>query len=131
MKKFVTVLSSLLILRRWFPDKRGLTAGLILMGFGGGAGVAIPIMQRLLNYFQQAPTYLGPYVFKPNHCIIQCLTLIRVDAVQMITKEGKRFVEIGNELKEVVVASASDLVNLPGISEGVYLVGTGTTVRFF
>lgn len=52
----------------------------------------------------------------------------RVDTVQLITQEGKRFVEIGNELKEVVVATASDLVHMPGLAEGVYLVGTGSSV---
>jgi hypothetical protein len=56
-------------------------------------------------------------------------SFFRTDALELISRDGKRFVEIGNELKEVVVASASDLINFPGLSEGVYLVGTGSTVK--
>lgn len=47
--------------------------------------------------------------------------------VDLITKGGTQFVQTADGLKEVVVATAADLVNLPGLSEGVYLVGTGST----
>lgn len=34
---------------KWFPDRPGLATGLAIMGFGGGALVAAPLTQRLLD----------------------------------------------------------------------------------
>jgi MFS family permease len=36
---------------RWFPDRRGLAAGLAIMGFGGGALVGSPLADRLMKLF--------------------------------------------------------------------------------
>ena len=36
---------------RWFPDKRGMAAGMAIMGFGGGALVGAPLANGLMNYF--------------------------------------------------------------------------------
>ena len=38
-----------------------------------------------------------------------------------------RFAEHGGQLKEAIVAAASDVAAFPGMQEGVYLVGTGST----
>ncbi len=106
---YVSPVSNLI---RWFPDRRGLAAGMAIMGFGGGAMIAVPLKEFFLNYFYKAPQYLGT-----------------TDAVDMITRSGRRFVEIGGQLKEVVVAGAAEAahVMVPGTeATGVYVVGTGS-----
>ncbi len=40
---------------KWFPDRPGLATGLAIMGFGGGALVASPLSDRLLNTFADNP----------------------------------------------------------------------------
>lgn len=97
-------------LMRWFPDRRGLATGLALTAFGGGAMVATPINELLMRYHFKTPEFLGG-----------------ADDVSLVTEAGKRFAEVGGELREVVVATASDVANLPGVAEGVYAVGTGNT----
>jgi hypothetical protein len=96
---------------RWFPDKRGMATGLTIMGFGGGALVTSPIIQYLFKTFRKAPEYLGS-----------------ADSINLITTNGRQYVEIAGELTEVVVATASDIAkSFPGLPEGVYVVGTGST----
>jgi MFS family permease len=43
---------------RWFPDRRGLASGLAIMGFGGGAMIAAPLSQNLMDAFK-SPTSAG------------------------------------------------------------------------
>jgi MFS family permease len=38
-------------LMKWFPDRRGMAAGLAIAGFGGGAMVGSPLAARLMGYF--------------------------------------------------------------------------------
>lgn len=45
---YISPVSTLL---RWFPDKRGMAAGMAIMGFGGGALVGAPLANGLMNYF--------------------------------------------------------------------------------
>ena len=106
---YVSPVSNLI---RWFPDRRGLAAGMAIMGFGGGAMVAVPLKEFFLNYFYKAPQYLGT-----------------ADALDIITHSGRRFVEVGGQLKEVVVAGVTEAahVMVPGTeATGVYVVGTGS-----
>ena len=52
-----------------------------------------------------------------------------VDAVDMIIHSGRRFAEVGGQLKEVVVAGAAEAAHVlaPGTeAAGVYVVGTGS-----
>ncbi len=97
----------------WFPDRRGLASGIGLSAFGGGAMLAAPLESWLLSRHFRAPTFLGP-----------------ADSVSLVTEHGKRFVmdaESGG-LREVLLATASDVARLPvSLSEGVYLLGTGST----
>ena len=95
---------------RWFPDRRGMATGIAIMGFGGGAMIAKFMIEPFIKLYYKAPEYLGT-----------------IDAVELITKEGRRLVEIAGEFQEVVVVGAKDLTGMyvPG-PEGVYLVGTGT-----
>jgi MFS family permease len=45
-------------LLRWFPDRRGLAAGLAIMGFGGGAILAAPLSTALMRRFA-SPASVG------------------------------------------------------------------------
>ena len=103
---YVSPVSTLI---RWFPDRRGMATGLAIMGFGGGALIGAPLKRFLLKAFYHAPDYLGP-----------------ADQVNLVTEAGRRFAEIGGQMREVVVAGASDVANMivPGPT-GVYVVGTG------
>ena len=98
-------------LMKWFPDKRGLATGMALASFGGGAILAAPMNKYFIEKFFVAPEYLGT-----------------LDTVNVVTEEGKRFVDFAGEMKEVVVATAAEVSKLPGeLVEGVYVVGTGST----
>lgn len=98
------------MLIRWFPDRRGLATGLAIMGFGGGAIVGAPLKEHCLRTFYQAPDYLG--------------TVVGVD---LLTSAGRRFVEIGGQMREVVVVGSGEVgaMIVPG-PPGVYLAGTGS-----
>jgi MFS family permease len=103
---YVSPVSTLI---RWFPDRRGMATGLAIMGFGGGAMIGAPLQQWLIRLFYRAPDYLGP-----------------VGQVDLVTQAGRRFAEIGGQLREIVVVGANDVASMivPG-PEGVYVVGTG------
>lgn len=94
---------------KWFPDRPGMATGMAIMGFGGGAIIGGPLKRFFLRTFYEAPEYLGP-----------------VDQVSLVTEGGRRFAEIGGQLREVVVVGANDVANMiVRGAEGVYLVGTG------
>jgi len=96
---------------RWFPDRRGMATGIAIMGFGGGAMLAKPMIEGFLRYYHKLPDYLGS-----------------VDSLKLVTDEtGRRLTEVAGEMKEVIIIGANDVVNMivPG-QEGVYLVGTGS-----
>ncbi|MSR15783.1 MAG: MFS transporter [Gammaproteobacteria bacterium] len=104
---YVSPVSTLI---RWFPDRRGMATGIAIMGFGGGAMLAKPLIGGLIKFYYRAADYLGP-----------------VEQLELVTKGGRRLVEVGGELREVVVVGANDLAAMiePG-REGVYLVATGS-----
>ncbi len=103
---YVSPVSTLI---RWFPDRRGMAAGMAIMGFGGGAMIGTPLKEFFIRLFYRAPEYLGT-----------------VDQVSLFTEAGRRFVEISGALQEVVIIGAAEVRNLtiPG-PEGVYVVNTG------
>ncbi len=43
---------------KWFPDRRGMAAGMAIMGFGGGAMIGSPLAADLMKYFA-TPTDVG------------------------------------------------------------------------
>lgn len=105
---YVSPVSTLI---RWFPDRRGMAAGLAIMGFGGGAIIGVPVKEQLIGHFYRAPDYLGP-----------------ADQVALSTSAGRRFADVSGQRLEVVVVGANDVAGMlqPG-PEGVYVVGTGRT----
>ena len=94
----------------WFPDRKGLASGLVIGGFGSGALFFAPSMTYLMSKFSQVPTYIG-------------------QTVELMTEGGKQFANHCGQWEEVVYASASELSKLPftGLTEGYYIVGTGST----
>ena len=103
---YVSPVSTLI---RWFPDRRGMATGMAIMGFGGGAMIATPIKEALLRFFYRAPDYLGA-----------------TDTLNLVTREGRRFVEQAGEWIEVVVVGSNEISQmLVPSAEGVYVVGTG------
>ncbi|HEY4922403.1 MAG TPA: OFA family MFS transporter [Xanthobacteraceae bacterium] len=43
---------------KWFPDRPGMATGMAIMGFGGGAFIASPLTNTLINKFS-TPTHVG------------------------------------------------------------------------
>ena len=105
---YVSPVSTLI---RWFPDRRGMAAGMAIMGFGGGAMIGAPMKEYLIRLFYRAPEYLGTQ-----------------SQVELVTEAGRRFSEVGGVLQEVVIVGSSEVrdMTLPG-PEGVYVVGSGAT----
>jgi MFS family permease len=105
-------------LLRWFPDRRGMATGLTIMGFGGGALVATPMKAWLLSHFSKPPTFAGSVADVESGA----LTLITDDA-------GRRFVDIGGTMSEVVQATSADILRsgFTHLSDGFYVVGSGST----
>lgn len=105
---YVSPVSTLI---RWFPDRRGMAAGMAIMGFGGGAMIGAPLKEFLIRLFYRAPDYLG-----------------RVADVALKTEGGRRFADVAGHLREVVVVGANDVTQMLVQGEpGVYVVGTGRT----
>ena len=105
---YVSPVSTLI---RWFPDRRGMAAGMAIMGFGGGAMIGAPVKEFFIRLFYRAPDYLGTTA-----------------DVNLVTQAGRRFVELAGTLQEVVVIGAAEVRDLtvPG-PEGVYVVNTGAS----
>ncbi|MGB1668132.1 MAG: OFA family MFS transporter [Pseudohongiellaceae bacterium] len=105
---YVSPVSTLI---RWFPDRRGMAAGMAIMGFGGGAMIGTPMKEYFIRLFYRAPDYLGTQ-----------------SQVELVTEAGRRFAEVGGVLREVVIVGATEArdMTLPG-PEGVYVVGSGAT----
>lgn len=51
----IAYISPVSTLIKWFPDRPGLSTGLAIMGFGGGALVAAPLSSLLLNLYADQP----------------------------------------------------------------------------
>ena len=103
---YVSPVSTLI---RWFPDRRGMAAGMAIMGFGGGAIIGAPLKEFLIKHYYRAPEYLG-----------------QVGQIILTTSAGKRFASISGQLREVVIVGPKDVSQMlvPG-PEGVYVWGTG------
>jgi MFS family permease len=105
---YVSPVSTLI---RWFPDRRGMAAGLAIMGFGGGAMIGAPLKESLIRTFYRAPVYLGS-----------------TEEVILKTEQGRQFADIEGQRREVVVVGSNDVSQM--IVEGppgVYVVNTGRT----
>ncbi len=52
---YITPVSTLI---KWFPDRRGMATGMAIMGFGGGAMIASPLSQLLIDHYK-SPSSVG------------------------------------------------------------------------
>lgn len=104
---YVSPVSTLI---RWFPDRRGMATGIAIMGFGGGAMLAQPMIDHLLKTYYEPPQYLG-----------------EVAQVELLTEAGRRMAKLEDGLHEVVIIGPNDVAGMikPG-PQGAYLVGTGS-----
>lgn len=104
---YVSPVSTLI---RWFPDRRGMATGIAIMGFGGGAMLAQPMIEGFIRHYHELPTYVGA-----------------TTEVELITEAGRRYVERDGGRQEVVVVGPNDVpAMIEAAPEGVYLVGTGS-----
>ena len=94
---YVSPVSTLI---RWFPDRRGMAAGMAIMGFGGGAMIGAPLKKWLLGLFHVTPQKLN-------------------GAIELVTRGGRRMAEVAGELREVIVVDENGI-------DAVYVVGTGS-----
>lgn len=82
-----------------------------IAGFGSGALVFTPLVQKLTRHFAQMPEYLGP-----------------AEDFTLQTIEGKMFVDLNGTATEVVHAVSADIAKLAySLPEGLYVVGSGST----
>jgi MFS family permease len=108
-------------LLRWFPDKRGLAAGVTLSAFGMGAALAPLPIHALLAHFAQAPEFVGPAA----EVVLETLR----DGTQVVSESSP----LGEPGTAVVVATESDLLKFSRgggaslLSPGAYAVSTGST----
>ncbi|MCH8828928.1 MAG: OFA family MFS transporter [Planctomycetes bacterium] len=104
---YVSPVSTLI---KWFPDRRGMAAGLAIMGFGGGAMIGAPVKDALIQHFYRAPDYLG-----------------KTKTVSVTTsRDGKQFAQVEGTEREVIVIGPNDVDQMPVRGPaGVYVVDTG------
>lgn len=104
---YVSPVSTLI---KWFPDRRGMAAGMAIMGFGGGAIIGAPLKDFLIEHYYRSPAYLGTR-----------------DEVQIVQRSGRLFSNTDSGEKLVVVISADEAARLPRPGKaGVYVVNTGS-----
>jgi MFS family permease len=105
---YVSPVSTLI---KWFPDRRGMAAGMAIMGFGGGAIIGAPLKDALIANFYREPVYLGTREF------------VRPE----IGNQGEAVALVNGKEQPVVVISEQEGKKLPRLAAaGVYLVGTGS-----
>src|SRR5262245_11038737 len=104
---YVSPVSTLI---KWFPDRRGMATGLAIMGFGGGAIIGAPLIDRLVDAFHRSPEYLGTR-----------------ESVGPILKGGGYFARTPAGERPVIVLSDNESTALPhSPPPGVYVIGTGS-----
>jgi MFS family permease len=106
---YVSPVSTLI---KWFPDRRGMAAGMAIMGFGGGAIIGAPLKATLLDHFYREPVFLGAKdVVRPE-----------------VDPSGGLVAVVEGEPRPVVVISAEEgkALHQPAAA-GVYLAGTGSS----
>src|SRR5918911_3520315 len=89
---YITPVSTLI---KWFPDRRGMATGMAIMGFGGGAMIASPLSQLLLDHYK-SPISVGvaeSFVTLGAIYLVAMLSgafLFRVPASALRASAGKR-----------------------------------------
>lgn len=106
---YVSPVSTLI---KWFPDRRGMAAGMAIMGFGGGAIIGAPLKDNLIRYFHCEPAFLGS----------------RESAGVRLDQDSRTVAAVDGQERLVVVISVEEGKKLPRpAAAGVYLVGSGSS----
>jgi hypothetical protein len=88
-----------------------MATGLAIMGFGGGAIIGAPLIDRLVDAFYRPPEYLGTR-----------------ESVEPVLKDGRYFAISRQGQQPVILISGIEAAKLPhDVKEGVYVVGTGSS----
>ena len=98
---------------KWYPEKKGFASGAVVVGYGGGPLIAVPLYYELIQRFQRPPEFLG-----------------RLADVPLVTREGRLYAARPDAVDlEVVVCTSADIqkTTFPGLVDGVYVVGSGST----
>ena len=105
---YVSPVSTLI---KWFPDRRGMAAGMAIMGFGGGAIIGAPLNDFLIDHFYRVPQYLGSQ-----------------ESAKPLLNDGRLYAVTESGERPVIVISQDEAARLSVRTEpGVYVVGTGST----
>ena len=102
---------------KWFSDKKGLATGIALSAFGAGAAVAPALIHSTVDFFAEAPHFIGPLA----DVALQTLS----DGSQVIAENS----QLGEPGQPVVVATEADIAKVHSIDTGagVYALGSGDT----
>ncbi|PWJ52775.1 Nitrate/nitrite transporter NarK [Quadrisphaera granulorum] len=74
---------------KWFPDRPGLATGLAIMGFGGGALIASPLSDRLLNTYGVDPASAIAPAFLTLGALYLVLMLLGAFVVKVPAKDWR------------------------------------------
>lgn len=108
---YVSPVSTLI---RWFPDRRGMAAGLAIMGFGGGAFLGAPMKEALLAHFSKPAQDVG--------IVSQLVEQGRLHtAAKGQPNEGARIATLDSGDQVMVVEAR---ITLPGDVPGDMAIGT-------
>lgn len=83
---YVSPVSTLI---KWFPDRRGLAAGLAIMGFGGGAMIGAPLAVNLMGYFHSPESVGIAETFLAMGAIYLVYMMIGACAIRVPPKDWK------------------------------------------
>jgi MFS transporter, OFA family, oxalate/formate antiporter len=90
---------------KWFPNRRGLAAGIIAAGFGGGTALFIPVITYLIREHTYASAFLFTGIFQG--------TVIAI-AAQFLRHPGPDFVPSGASQKSKTTARRNtEVFNTP------------------
>ena len=74
---------------KWFPDRPGLSTGLAIMGFGGGAMIGGPLANNLMAYFKAHGQTTIPMTFLTMGALYFCFMMFGVFTIRVPEKDWK------------------------------------------
>ena len=74
---------------KWFPDRPGLSTGLAIMGFGGGAMIGSPLGNQLMTHYRAAGLPAIAYTFMTMGAIYFVFMMFGVFTIRVPRKDWK------------------------------------------
>lgn len=90
----------------WFPDKPGLATGMAIMGFGGGAMLASPLANAMLDAWGDTPADAVGKVY----LVLAVLNLVLMLWAAAVIRTAPDAAEVDSHGDPIVAESASDVV---------------------